>query len=71
LLPPPPKGAFTLPSGAVLPVPDSLENAGMRLYGGAQFHRAMAEFRAAVGQVGLRVVWVGGDGDGRRGKGRS
>lgn len=25
------------------------QNAGMRLYGGAQYHRAMAEFRFVVG----------------------
>lgn len=27
------------------------KNAGMRLYGGAQYHRAMAEFRFVVGGV--------------------
>lgn len=29
----------------------SPQNAGMRLYGGAQYHRAMAEFRLIVGAV--------------------
>lgn len=28
-----------------------LQNAGMRLYGGAQYHRAMAEFRVVVGSI--------------------
>lgn len=28
-----------------------LQNAGMRLYGGAQYHRAMAEFRFLVGAI--------------------
>lgn len=27
------------------------QNAGMRLYGGAQYHRAMAEFRFVVGGI--------------------
>jgi hypothetical protein len=27
------------------------QNAGMRLYGGAQYHRAMAEFRFVVGSM--------------------
>jgi hypothetical protein len=27
------------------------QNAGMRLYGGAQYHRAMAEFRLVVGSI--------------------
>ena len=30
-------------------VPEDLPNANMRLFGGAQYHRAMAEFRSAVG----------------------
>ncbi|GAB4828367.1 ARP2/3 actin-organizing complex subunit Arc5 [Ancistrocladus abbreviatus] len=29
----------------------SPQNAGMRLYGGAQYHRAMAEFRLVVGGI--------------------
>lgn len=49
-------GAFTGPGGVALTLPDgALPNAGMRLYGGAQFHRAMAEFRLAVGQVRVHV----------------
>lgn len=27
------------------------QNAGMRLYGGAQYHRAMAEYRLVVGNI--------------------
>ena len=42
-------GAFITPDGAALAVPADLANAHMRLYGGAQYHRAMAEFRRAVG----------------------
>lgn len=44
-------GAFVGPDGATLSLSGPLPNANMRLYGGAQFHRAMAEFRMAVGQV--------------------
>lgn len=44
-------GAFVGPEGATLSLAGPLPNANMRLYGGAQFHRAMAEFRMAVGQV--------------------
>lgn len=39
------------PDGTALPVPEGLPNAHMRLYGGAQYHRAMAEFRHAVGAI--------------------
>jgi hypothetical protein len=42
-------GAFVAPDGRALAAPPGLPNAHMRLYGGAQYHRAMAEFRAAVG----------------------
>ena len=35
--------------------PPTLANAHMRLFGGAQFHRAMEEFRLAVGEI---QVWV-------------
>ena len=42
-------GAFITPDGAALAIPSDLPNAHMRLYGGAQYHRAMAEFRRAVG----------------------
>lgn len=44
-------GAFVAPNGKPLPVPEALANAHMRLFGGAQFHRAMSEFRLAVGQI--------------------
>lgn len=39
------------PDGKSLPVPEGLPNAHMRLFGGAQYHRAMAEFRAGIGQL--------------------
>eukprot|EP00899_Mesostigma_viride_P005649 jgi/Mesvir1/15085/Mv14727-RA.1 len=45
-------GAFVDAQGAVLPTEGDIPNAHMRLFGGAQYHRAMAEFRAKVG--GLR-----------------
>lgn len=32
------------------------QNASMRLYGGAQYHRAMAEFRFVAGNVKCPVV---------------
>ena len=38
-------GAFVGPDGKTLPIPEDLPNAHMRLFGGAQYHRAMAEFR--------------------------
>ncbi|KAK9697160.1 hypothetical protein RND81_08G019000 [Saponaria officinalis] len=41
-------GAFIGPDGLQFP-PKLIPNAGMRLYGGAQYHRAMAEFRFVVG----------------------
>ncbi|KIY93293.1 hypothetical protein MNEG_14669, partial [Monoraphidium neglectum] len=44
-------GAFIGINGETLPLPSGLPNANMRLYGGAQFHRAMAEFRMAIGQL--------------------
>ncbi|GBF91812.1 dynamin ARC5 [Raphidocelis subcapitata] len=44
-------GAFVSTNGEPLPLPSALPNANMRLYGGAQFHRAMAEFRLAVGRL--------------------
>jgi hypothetical protein len=47
-------GAFVGPDGATLSLAGPLANSNMRLYGGAQFHRAMAEFRMAVGQVRQR-----------------
>eukprot|EP00252_Welwitschia_mirabilis_P024347 TRINITY_DN718_c0_g1_i3.p1 TRINITY_DN718_c0_g1~~TRINITY_DN718_c0_g1_i3.p1 ORF type:complete len:818 (-),score=163.91 TRINITY_DN718_c0_g1_i3:244-2697(-) len=43
-------GAFVGPDG--LQIPHKLmPNAGMRLYGGAQYHRAMAEFRFVAGST--------------------
>ncbi len=47
----PSAGAFVGPDGKTLPVPENLPNAHMRLFGGAQYHRAMAEFRAGIGQL--------------------
>ena len=50
-------GAFVSGDGAQLPVlPASLPNANMRLFGGAQYHRAMAEFRAAVSSVSCAPI---------------
>ncbi|KAG6506332.1 hypothetical protein ZIOFF_031655 [Zingiber officinale] len=43
-------GTFTGTDGIQLPH-KMMPNAGMRLYGGAQYHRAMAEFRLIVGAV--------------------
>ncbi|WOL02352.1 hypothetical protein Cni_G11071 [Canna indica] len=43
-------GTFTGTDGLQLPH-KMMPNAGMRLYGGAQYHRAMAEFRLVVGAV--------------------
>jgi hypothetical protein len=39
------------PDGKGLPVPDDLPNSHMRLFGGAQYHRAMAEFRLGMGEL--------------------
>ena len=44
-------GAFVGPDGKSLPVPEELPNAHMRLFGGAQYHRAMAEFRLGMGEL--------------------
>lgn len=44
-------GAFVGPDGKTLPVPENLPNAHMRLFGGAQYHRAMAEFRNGIGNL--------------------
>ncbi|KAK7319390.1 hypothetical protein RJT34_04111 [Clitoria ternatea] len=43
-------GAFVGADGAQFPH-KLIPNAGMRLYGGAQYHRAMAEFRFVVGGI--------------------
>lgn len=39
-------GAFVGPDNKPVMVNEQLPNAHMRLFGGAQYHRAMAEFRA-------------------------
>ena len=39
------------PDGKGLPVPNDLPNAHMRLFGGAQYHRAMAEFRLGMAEL--------------------
>lgn len=44
-------GAFVGPDNRPLTVDAQLPNAHMRLFGGAQYHRAMAEFRTAIGQM--------------------
>ena len=44
-------GAFVGPDNRPLGVDAQLPNAHMRLFGGAQYHRAMAEFRTAIGQI--------------------
>jgi len=44
-------GAFVAPDGKPLTVTDNLPNSHMRLFGGAQYHRAMAEFRMAIGEM--------------------
>lgn len=43
-------GAFVGAEGLQIPY-KYMPNAGMRLYGGAQYHRAMAEFRFVVGSM--------------------
>ncbi|KAL5993080.1 ARP2/3 actin-organizing complex subunit Arc5 [Asimina triloba] len=43
-------GAFSCTDGHQFPS-KLIPNAGMRLYGGAQYHRAMAEFRFVVGGI--------------------
>lgn len=44
-------GAFVGSDNQAISVADQLANAHMRLFGGAQYHRAMAEFRAGVGTM--------------------
>jgi hypothetical protein len=44
-------GAFVGPDNRPVAVDAQLPNAHMRLFGGAQYHRAMAEFRAGIGQI--------------------
>lgn len=42
-------GSFVSGSRALAGAHEAVPNAAMRLYGGAQFHRAMSEFRLVVG----------------------
>jgi hypothetical protein len=51
-----PAGAFTAGEGKPLVSPTDLPNCNMRLYGGAQFHRAMTEFRLGVGGMACPTV---------------
>ena len=45
-------GAFIGPDGSPIGIDDTrLPNAHMRLFGGAQYHRAMAEFHAGIGGI--------------------
>ncbi|PRW32964.1 Dynamin ARC5 [Chlorella sorokiniana] len=44
-------GAFVGPDNKPVIVSEHLPNAHMRLFGGAQYHRAMAEFRAGIGTI--------------------
>ncbi|GLC37302.1 hypothetical protein PLESTF_000486000 [Pleodorina starrii] len=44
-------GAFASSHGRSLPLQEAVPNSSMRLYGGAQFHRAMTEFRLVVGAL--------------------
>nr|BAH23792.1 dynamin-related protein 5B-2 [Physcomitrium patens] len=48
-------GAFVAMDGVQMPY-KHMPNANMRLYGGAQYHRAMAEFRFVVGNVKCPVI---------------
>ena len=60
-------GMFLVGGNRALPVPDSLHHADMRLFGGAQFYRAMNEFRLVVGQVRAGAGGGAGEGRGRSG----
>ena len=53
-----PSGAFVGPDGRPMDMiaPVDVPNADMRLFGGAQYHRALEEFRATVGAVECPVV---------------
>jgi hypothetical protein len=44
-------GAFVGPDSKQVAVADQLPNSHMRLFGGAQYHRAIAEFRAGIGGI--------------------
>ncbi|KAG0605139.1 hypothetical protein M758_9G034900 [Ceratodon purpureus] len=48
-------GAFVSPDGVQMPY-KHVPNASMRLYGGAQYHRAMAEFRLIVGKLKCQTI---------------
>ncbi|KAG0561482.1 hypothetical protein KC19_9G067700 [Ceratodon purpureus] len=48
-------GAFVAMDGVQMPY-KHMPNANMRLYGGAQYHRAMAEFRFVVGNCKCPVI---------------
>jgi len=54
-------GAFIGPDGSPIGIDDTkLPNAHMRLFGGAQYHRAMAEFHAGASYLfGVVVWWTG------------
>lgn len=49
-------GAFVGVDGQPLPHYATLSNSNMRLFGGAQYHRAMSEFRHVVGQMTCPAV---------------
>lgn len=52
-------GAFVGPDNKPVIVSEHLPNAHMRLFGGAQYHRAMAEFRAgARALAGWLIDWL-------------
>lgn len=60
-------GAFVGPDNKPVMVTEHLPNAHMRLFGGAQYHRAMAEFRAGAWRWGTWGLWAGrGGGTGGR-----
>lgn len=44
-------GAFVLGDGKAVTLPEAVANAHMRLFGGAQYHRAMAEFKAIMAHM--------------------
>jgi hypothetical protein len=51
-------GAFVGPDNKPVMVNEQLPNAHMRLFGGAQYHRAMAEFRAGAQHTGRQSRWA-------------
>lgn len=52
-------GAFVGPDNKPVVVHEHLPNAHMRLFGGAQYHRAMAEFRAGGGAAAQAMPRAG------------